>query len=198
MSKSIIVISGPSGAGKSTVYESILKEFPQLSLSISATTRKIRKGETNGEHYYFLSENEFKQKIEKGEFLEYEEVYPGKFYGTLYNEIDRITNLGKIPLLEVEVKGALNVKKFFPERAFLIFIAPPSFEVLEERLRKRNTETEEGLKIRLARAKYELSQSKRFNVIIENDKLSATLEKANEIVRETFSDTKEIREKQKN
>lgn len=171
----IIVISGPSGSGKSTIFKAMLIKFGELSLAISATTRPIRGNEIDGEQYYFITEDDFRQKITNDELLEYEEVYPGRFYGTLYSEIDRITNTGKIPLLELDVKGALSIKKMFPDRAYLIFINPPSLAELEARLRARNTESEENLKIRLNRAAYEISEKNHFNIIIENDNLDTAL-----------------------
>lgn len=171
----IVVISGPSGSGKSTIFKAMLTKFEELSLAVSATTRPIRGNEIDGEQYYFITEDEFRQKISNDELLEYEEVYPGRFYGTLYSEIDRITNTGKIPLLELDVKGALSIKKMFPDRAHLIFINPPSLAELEHRLRARNTETEENLKIRLNRAAYEISEKNHFDTIIENDDLSIAL-----------------------
>lgn len=173
--KPIIVISGPSGSGKSTIFKAMLIKFPELSLAISATTRAIRGNEVNGGQYYFLTEDEFRKKITNDELLEYEEVYPGRFYGTLYSEIDRISDTGKIPLLELDVKGALSIKKMFPDRAHLIFINPPSLIELENRLRARGTENEENLKIRLNRAEYEISEKNHFNTIIQNDDLEIAL-----------------------
>ncbi len=180
----IIVISGPSGSGKSTIFKHLLKTFNKLSLAVSATTRPIRGNEVNGEQYQFLTEDEFKQKITNNELLEYEEVYPGRFYGTQISEVHRITDGGKIPLLELDVLGAINIKKMFPDRAYLIFINPPSIAELENRLRARGTETEENIQTRLKRAEYEISQKDNFDTVIENNDLTVALNTAQQIIGE--------------
>lgn len=164
-----VVIAGPSGAGKTVIFKNVLaRHAEQIALSVSATTRSKREGEVDGEQYHFLTLEQFQEKIHNGEFLEYEEVYPGGFYGTLKSEVERIVNSGKLPLLELDVNGALAIKKMYPD-ALIIFIAPPSIEILEERLRKRNSETEEKLQERLARVQYELSRQNEFDVVVVND-----------------------------
>jgi len=179
----IIVIAGPSGSGKSTIFKFLLTQFPTLCLAVSVTTRKIRGHEIDGEQYHFITEEEFRQRLENNEFVEHEEVYTGKFYGTLTSEIHKITDLGKVPLLELDVKGALSIKEIFPDRAYLIFIDPPSIESLETRLRLRGTESEENLKIRLERAEYEISQKVHFDAVVINDDLSIAQTEAVECVK---------------
>ncbi len=180
----IIVISGPSGSGKSTIFKHLLNTFNKLSLAVSATTRPIRGNEVDGQQYQFLTEEEFRQKIANNELLEYEEVYPGRFYGTQISEIHRIANSGKVPLLELDVLGAINIKKMFPDRAYLIFINPPSITELENRLRARGTETEENIQTRLKRAEYEISQKDNFDTVIQNNDLEIALNDAVQIVGE--------------
>ncbi|MCX7954190.1 MAG: guanylate kinase [Bacteroidales bacterium] len=177
-----IIISAPSGAGKTTIVKNMLKIFPQLSFSISACTRPQRENEENGRDYYFISTEEFKEKIKNGEFIEWEEVYPGKFYGTLKKEVERIWKEGKIIIFDVDVKGAINLKKYFGEKAIAIYIMPPSLEVLENRLRNRNTETDETIKVRIERAKYELSFASEFDYIVINDNLELAIKETKNII----------------
>lgn len=182
MQGKLIIVTAPSGAGKTTVVKHLLKEIPSLAFSVSATTRKKRDNETDGKDYYFLSEEEFKSQIEAGAFLEWEEVYPGKFYGTLQSEITRLWDAGKNIIFDIDVKGALNLKNKFPEKTLSLFIEPPSLEILIERLTNRNTETPESLKIRIARVTYELTFNNHFDFTIVNLDLDNTLEKATAIV----------------
>jgi guanylate kinase len=165
----IIAISGPSGTGKTTIIKSILKEFPVFAFSISATTRNIRPNETDGVDYYFLTAEKFREKIETNELLEYQEVYPDLFYGTLKSEISRMWSEKKIPLLDIDVFGALNVKKEFGQKALCIFIHPGSVKMLKERLEKRGLESESSFNTRISKAETEMNESSKFDKIVYND-----------------------------
>ena len=173
----IVIFSAPSGAGKTTIVHEMLKikEF-NLAFSISATSRKPRPGEKNGVDYYFISVEEFKQKIENNEFIEWVEVYKDQFYGTLRSEVERLFALGKNVVFDVDVVGGLNIKKAYPDRSLAIFVKPPSIEELRRRLLKRGTETEDSLKKRLERAEFEMSLADRFDVVIVNDDLQKAIE----------------------
>src|SRR5690606_26140889 len=177
-----IVVTAPSGSGKSTLVKELLKKFPQLAFSISACTRAPRVGEKDGEHYYFMSAKQFEQHIAKNDFLEYEMVYPGKYYGTLKSEISRITDNGQIPLIDIDVQGALKVKKQLADQCLTIFIKAPSVEDLEKRLRHRATETEAAIQERLAKAEEELSFQNSFDKIVVNDRLEVALSEITSIV----------------
>lgn len=166
--KDIIVFAGPSGVGKSTLCNILLHYSNEFEFSVSATTRDMRLGEKNGQNYYFFSNEEFTQRIANGDFIEWEEVYPGCFYGTLASEISRIIAGGKKAVFDVDVKGALNLKKKFGERAFVIFVKPESTQALEERLRSRGTENEEEIKTRVARFENELTYENKFDQILVN------------------------------
>lgn len=168
----IIVLSAPSGTGKSSIIKKLL-EYPELNLgfSISATSRAPRGEEQHGVEYYFISHEEFKHKAEEGEFVEWEEVYPGTCYGTLKSEVKRVTEAGQNLIMDIDVKGGLNVKKCFGDQALTIFILPPSKEELERRLRGRGTDSEETISKRLAKADFELSFAQQFDVRIVNDNL---------------------------
>lgn len=168
----VVIISAPSGAGKTTLVKHLLEQFPQLEFSVSACSRPQRKDEINGIDYYFISIEEFKQKIIENQFIEWEEVYPNRFYGTLKTEIDRIWNKNHIVLFDVDVKGGINLKKRFKEKAISIFIAPPSIEILKHRLEKRGTENAENIKIRIEKAKYEMTFAQQFDYVIVNDNLN--------------------------
>ena len=170
----IIALAAPSGAGKTTIARRVLKALPALRFSVSATTRPPRPGEEDGVHYHFLSEEVFRARIEAGDLLEYEEVYPGRFYGTLRSEVEQSSRTAPV-LLDIDVKGALNVKNQFGDRALLLFIQPPSLQVLAERLRSRATETEESLQTRLARAEMELQAAPHCDAVVTNDDLDAAV-----------------------
>ncbi|MEK9559130.1 MAG: guanylate kinase [Flavobacteriaceae bacterium] len=180
----LIVFSAPSGSGKTTIVRHLLEQTDlPLAFSISATTRAPRGTEKDGEDYYFLSPEAFKSKIEKGEFLEYEEVYPELFYGTLASEVKRLWNEKKAVLFDIDVMGGMSIKKSFPAETLTIFIQPPSIKTLEKRLRSRNTDTEETLQIRLSKAQQELDQAQTFDEIVINDDLATALSQTEELVR---------------
>jgi guanylate kinase len=180
----LIVFSAPSGSGKTTIVRHLLEQTDlPLAFSISATTRAPRGTEKDGEDYYFLSPEAFKSKIEKGEFLEYEEVYPELFYGTLASEVKRLWNEKKAVLFDIDVMGGMSIKKSFPAEALTVFIQPPSIKTLEKRLRSRNTDTEETLQIRLSKAQQELDQAQTFDEIVINDDLATALSQTEELVR---------------
>lgn len=166
-----IIITAPSGAGKTTLVKMLLAERTDLAFSVSACTRKMRKGEVHGKDYYFLTPQEFKQKISEQLFIEWEEVYENMYYGTLLSEIDRIWQNGKAVIFDIDVKGAVNLKQKLGEKALSIFIKPPSKEALRERLLGRATEDEATLQKRLGRALEELEFEKEMDVVIENDVL---------------------------
>ncbi|MGC9470740.1 MAG: guanylate kinase [Bacteroidales bacterium] len=178
----MIIISAPSGAGKTTIVKHLLQSIPRLSFSVSACSRSPRKGEVNGKDYWFITENEFKRKIEAGEFAEWEEVYPGHYYGTLKKEIERIWNDGKHVVFDVDVKGGMNLKKQYGARALAVFVSPPSLDILEKRLRKRSTETEEKIRERRQKAAREMEFASRFDTVLVNDRLEETLDRAVELV----------------
>ncbi|HLP20046.1 MAG TPA: guanylate kinase [Chitinophagales bacterium] len=166
--KKLIIITAPSGAGKSTIVRKLLKHHPNVVFSVSCTTREKRTGEEHGDHYYFLGVDEFKRKVAAGDFVEHEEVYPGKFYGTLKAELERIWNQRKVVIFDIDVKGALNLKKQFGNDCLTIFIAPPSKESLVNRLKNRGTEDEKSLKARIKRSEEELTYADKFDKIVVN------------------------------
>lgn len=181
-SHKIIIIAAPSGAGKTSVVHHLLKTLPEkLGFSISCATRSPRANEKNGTDYYFISSDEFKQRIEKDEFAEWEMVYEGKYYGTLRSELNRIWNAQKVPLLDVDVKGGLAVKKNYPT-SLSIFIEPPSIAELKSRLEKRGTETAASLQTRLEKATWEMQFSNQFDRIVVNKDLDATRAAVEKIV----------------
>ena len=172
----LIIISAPSGTGKSTIINEIIKDKDlRLQFSVSATTRKPREGEQHGVHYYFLDVDDFRQRIERDEFAEYEEVYEGRYYGTLKSELERIMAAGDNVVLDVDVKGALSVKKLYGRRALSLFIQPPSIETLRERLIGRGTDSMEEIEKRVSKAAYELSFAPRFDTIVVNDVLATAV-----------------------
>lgn len=177
-----IIFSAPSGAGKTTIVRSLLDGDLPLAFSISATSRPPRSNEQDGKDYHFLGINGFKEAIDRDELLEWEEVYPDQFYGTLKSEIQRIWNNNKAVLFDVDVYGGLELKRQLGEKALAIFVQPPSLETLEQRLRDRGTESEEKIKMRLAKASEELSQSAQFDHHLINDELDRAIGEANEII----------------
>ncbi|MEY4875437.1 MAG: hypothetical protein RL708_586 [Bacteroidota bacterium] len=178
----LIIIAAPSGAGKTTVVKHILQQFPQLSFSVSATTRAMRQGETDGRDYYFLSEQEFKNRIANDEFVEWEMVYVGKYYGTLKSELQRVWNNNQHIIFDVDVEGGLHIKNKYPNNSLSVFINPPSLEVLKTRLTDRNTESAESLNERISKAEHELSFASQFDVVLTNDDLQQTLAKAEQLI----------------
>ena len=166
--RKILVICSPSGAGKSSIVRRLLNFFPELSFSVSCTTREQRDGETEGKHYYFITADEFKRKIAANEFAEYEEVYPDKFYGTLKSEIERIWNQRHVAVFDIDVKGALNIKKQFGADCLTIYIAPPNKEVLVQRLKNRGSEDAKSLKERIRRFDEEMSYADKFDAVVVN------------------------------
>jgi guanylate kinase len=178
-----IILSAPSGAGKTTIAHHLLNAGLNLEFSVTACNRSIRPGETNGVDYYFLTKEEFSQKVESSDFLEWEEVYPDHFYGTLKSEITRIQNNGHRVLFDVDVVGGLNIKKIFKEQALAIFISPPSVEALEKRLISRATDAPEKISLRLAKAMTEMERAPDFDRIIINDSLPEALVETEKLVR---------------
>lgn len=184
----VFVISAPSGSGKSTMVKALMEHFDCFGFSVSATTRLPRGEEKEGIHYYFLSEADFKQKIEEGKFLEWEEVYPGRFYGTLRSEIDRISASGRFPIFDVDVVGGLNINAQYGDRACAIFIKTPGLEVLAERLRFRATDSEDSIKERIDKAKEEIEYAEHFDHIIVNDQLDEAISELLKIVGAQIAD----------
>lgn len=167
----LIIVSAPSGAGKTTLVKHLLENFNSIEFSVSCATRNPRENEVNGKDYYFLTPEEFKQKIENQEFAEWEEVYSGSFYGTLKSEISRIWANGKAVIFDIDVEGGINLKKMYPNNSLSVFIMPPSVDELEKRLRARNTESDDKLQMRVEKAEKELILAPKFDAIIVNDDL---------------------------
>jgi guanylate kinase len=180
----IIIITAPSGAGKTSITHYLLKTIPQLSFSVSAATRQAREFEKEGVDYYFMSQQEFQQKIQHNEFVEWEMVYEGKYYGTLKSELQRIWAMKKIPLLDIDIKGAIHVQQQYPIDCLTIFVEPPSVDELKKRLLSRGTETEESLQARVNKASYEISFKHSFDKVIVNDQLERACKEAEAIVNE--------------
>lgn len=173
----IIIVSAPSGTGKSTIIGRIIDDVRlNLGFSVSCTSRAPRPGEQDGVNYYFVSGEEFRRRVDNGEFIEWEEVYAGTCYGTLASEVERVTGCGKNLLLDIDVKGALNVKARYGDRALAIFVMPPSVEVLGQRLRSRGTDSEQVIATRLAKAAEEISYAPRFDRVVVNDTLPKAVE----------------------
>ncbi len=183
----LIIFSAPSGAGKSTLVQHLLGCGFDMEFSISATSRAPRGAEKNGVDYYFLTPEQFRQKIDNEEFIECEEVYPNCYYGTLRSEIDRITSKGKNIVFDVDVVGGLNIKENYGNRALALFIAPPSIDVLHERLQKRGTDSPEMIEKRIGKADFELSFAPNFDLIIVNDDLEKAKKEAEVAIREFLS-----------
>jgi len=181
----LIIFSAPSGSGKTTIVRHLLKAFAaDLEFSISATSRPKRGIEENGKDYHYLNPKDFKKKIEKGEFLEWEEVYPGTYYGTLKSEVEHIWAKGKNVIFDIDVEGGLNLKGQFKERALAVFVMPPSIKILEERLRSRSTDNAESIARRVAKAEKELKTAELFDTFILNENLEEALQKAEKVVGE--------------
>ena len=178
----IIIITAPSGAGKTSITRHLLKQFPQLAFSISAATRPARGFEKDGVDYYFISTQAFQHKIQENEFVEWEMVYEGKYYGTMKNELLRIWNNAQVPVLDIDVKGAIHVQQQYPESSLSLFIDPPSVDELKRRLMSRGTETAESLQARVNKASFEISFKHQFNHIIVNDHLDNACRRATELV----------------
>ena len=178
----IIIFCAPSGSGKTTIVKHLIASNNRLAFSVSACTRKQRANEANGKDYYFISMQEFKDKIANNEFIEYEEVYDGNYYGTLKSEISRLWEQNKVIIFDVDVIGGLNLKKHFGDAALAVFVKPPNIKVLEERLRFRSTETEENLQIRIKKAIKELSYEHKFERVLLNENLDKTFIEAEQLI----------------
>lgn len=179
----LVVFTAPSGAGKTTIAKHLLKKYDShLSFSTSATTREKREGEIEGKDYYFLSNEEFHQKVENEEFIEWEEVYKDRYYGTLKEEVDRIVSAGKKVVFDVEIFGAQNIKEKYDDRCCVIFVKPPSFRELVSRLTNRGTETPQSLEKRIRRIKKELLFEDTFDMVLLNDDLATALREAEQII----------------
>jgi guanylate kinase len=184
----IIILAALSGAGKTSIKSRLIASMPHLlSFSISAATRKIRSGEQDGVDYFFISEEDFKNKIDKNQFVEWEMVYPGSYYGTTVAEVERIWSEQKTPILDIDVQGAMRVKELYGEKAISIFIQPPSLDVLKERLEKRGTDNEMQIKTRVEKAAEEMAFSKNFDHIVLNDDLNKASEQVKMLVIEFLS-----------
>jgi len=181
----LIVFTAPSGAGKTTIVRHLLKSYDFLGFSISATNREKREKETDGKDYYFLSTEEFNQKVENGDFIEWEEVYDNQYYGTLKSEVTRNWDNNKYVVFDIEVKGATNIKKLYGDKAFVVFIRPPSLETLINRLTNRNTESPSSLRKRINRVKQEMTYEQSFDYVLVNDVLDVSLKEA-EVITESF------------
>jgi guanylate kinase len=180
--KKIIIITAPSGAGKTSITRHLLQKFPQLAFSISAATRSPRGIEQHGKDYYFISEEEFRNHIRQNDFMEWEMVYEGKYYGTLKSEMERIWSLHQVPMLDIDVKGAIHIQQQYPHNTISLFIEPPSVEELKKRLESRGTETEESLSARVNKASYEIGFKHHFDHVIVNDQLAKACEEAEILV----------------
>lgn len=184
--RNIVVLTAPSGAGKTTIAHRVLEAMPAMQFSVSATTRAPRPDETEGVDYHFLSPEEFRARIDAGDLLEYEEVYPDQFYGTLRSEVEAKTEDGPV-LLDIDVKGALNVKRIFGDEALVLFIAPPSLEELKRRLKGRGTEDVQALQTRLDRVEREMGQADACDAIVVNDELDVAVEETLTRIRQFLS-----------
>ncbi len=181
--KKAVIFSAPSGAGKTTIVKHLLEQMPELSFSISACSRSPRENEKDGRDYYFLSVEEFKNRINQNLFLEWEEVYSNMFYGTLIEEVERLWAEGKVIIFDVDVKGAIALKNHFKENGLAIFVAPPSLETLEERLRSRGTESDESLNKRVSKAVSEMEYQSEFDITVVNDSLEDSCQESLNLVR---------------
>lgn len=186
----ILVFSAPSGSGKTTLVRYIMSVVPNLHFSISATSRNPRGTEKNGVDYYFISPSDFRDRIARNEFLEYEEVYPDKFYGTLRSQVEKQLKAGENVVLDIDVKGAVHVKRIYGEQALLVFVQPPSIQTLRQRLVARGTDTEETINSRISKAEYEISFARQFDKIIINDILEDAQREALQTVTDFLKDKK--------
>ena len=191
MAAKVFIISAPSGAGKTTLVNAVLQQFDQFAFSVSATTRPPRHYEQDGIHYHFLSLETFQQKIREDAFLECEEVYPGRWYGTLKSEVDRILNNGSFPIFDVDVEGGLRIKKEYGDEAVAIFIQPPSPETLLERLRNRDSDGEEEIQKRYAKSRRELAYAPQFDHVIINDDLDQAKAELKALVRQYIAGSRQ-------
>lgn len=182
MENKVIILSAPSGCGKTTILKALMARQLPLEFSVSATSRQKREGEKDGRDYYFFTPEQFMEKVDAGEFLEWNEVYAGQYYGTLLSEVDRIAGNGHHVIFDVDVKGGLSIKERFGDRALAVFVMPPSIEVLRQRLLSRGTETPESVEKRLQRADYEISFSKQFDYVLVNDDLDTAIREAYNLV----------------
>lgn len=187
MKGKLIIFSAPSGAGKTTIVRHLLQKDFDLEFSVSATSRAPRPNEIDGRDYYFLSETDFRKKVEANEFLEWEEVYKGTSYGTLKSEVERIRHKGKNVIFDVDVVGGLNIKKFYGNEALAVFVQAPSVQELRKRLTERSTESEEKIAMRVAKAEEELRFAPQFDIVLVNDNLEKALTKAEEIISKFLS-----------
>lgn len=179
----LVIVAAPSGAGKTTIVHHLLQIIPELEFSVSATTREQRPNERHGVDYYYITKEEFHRRIDNNEFLEWEEVYGGNFYGTLKSELDRIWAKGHHVIFDIDVVGGLRLKELYPDNSLSVFIMPPSVEALEQRLRGRGTETPANLAMRVEKAAHEMSFSDKFDITIVNATLNQSLPEAENIVR---------------
>jgi guanylate kinase len=186
----LFVFSAPSGTGKTSIYKEILHNNPEIEFSVSATTRKKREGEIDGRDYFFLEKNDFEKRIKNDEFIEYEKIFDDNYYGTLKSFIDGKINDGKDVLFDLDVKGALSVKRIYKDKALLIFIKPPNKEVLKERLIKRGTESKEIIENRLSRFDFEMEKINEFNYVVINDDLKKAINEVQEIINKYKSGVK--------
>jgi guanylate kinase len=181
--RKVIILAAPSGAGKTSITKYLLEQYPRLAFSISATTRAPRGAEQDGVDYHFLSLAKFEGLIYQKEFLEYEMVYQGVYYGTLKSELERIWSMGKVPILDIDVKGAIHVQQQLGSQSLSIFIMPPSIAALKERLLNRKTETAESIQTRIDKAEYEMSFSSQFNVVIKNEILATACTETAQVIK---------------
>ena len=182
MEGKLVIVAGPSGSGKTTIVRHLLGVYPRLAFSISACSRQKRIGEMDGEDYYFLSVEQFKEKISKEEFLEWEEVYPGSYYGTLRSEVERLWKAERDVIFDIDVKGAMHLKKHYPKNSLSIFIQPPSLDTLEQRLRNRKTESAEFFEQRIKKATEELSYAPKFDKVVQNADLHIAFAETDKLV----------------
>lgn len=189
MKGKLIIFSAPSGAGKTTLVRHLLEQNLGLEFSVSATSRQPRQGEINGKDYYFISEEAFREKIANNEFLEWEEVYSGIFYGTLKREVERIRNAGKHVIFDVDVVGGVNIKNYYGRDALAVFVKPPSVDELRTRLENRSTETKDKINMRIAKAEHELTYESRFDAVVVNDNVEEAKKRTEWLVSDFITGT---------